>query len=122
MNADGIGRGALRRLRGDPGARELLARLAREDIPRLIQEELESSGYFGARFRENAGRALLLPRLRGGRRIPLWVTRLRAKRLLERVQRYRDFPIIAEPWRECIRDEFDLPSLSTRRGQLRARR
>ncbi len=94
-----------------PRAHELLRRLAGENLERLIAESLESSGFFGARFRENAGRALLLPRLRAGRRMPLWVTRLRAKRLLEHVQRYRDFPIVAETWRECIRDDFDLDSL-----------
>ncbi len=33
-----------------------------ENIERLLRRTLETSGFFGAQFRENAGRALLLPR------------------------------------------------------------
>ena len=98
----------------------LLMRLASADVVELIQEKLESSGFFGARFRESAGRALLLPRASLKRRMPLWVTRLRAKKLFDRVRHYRDFPIIAEAWRTCIRDEFDLDSLQALLGEVRS--
>ena len=91
----------------------LLRELAEADLQELLREELEGSGFFGARFRENAGRALLLPRPRGRQRVPLWVTRLRAKKLLDRVRRYPDFPIVAETWRSCVRDEMDLGALET---------
>ena len=50
--------------------------------------ELSSSALFGARFRENAARALLLPRARPGKRTPLWLQRLRAQSLLEVARRY----------------------------------
>ena len=33
-----------------------------ENLERLLRQTLEKSGFFGAKFRENAGRALLLPR------------------------------------------------------------
>ena len=81
------------------------------EIDRLVRGQLERGGYFGARFRENAGRALLLPRSGAGRRTPLWVNRLKAKRLMEAVSGYRDFPILVETWRTCIQDEFELDEL-----------
>lgn len=89
----------------------LIREVAKANIEELLREELEGSGFFGARFRECSGRALLLPRPRNGRRMPLWVTRLRAKRLLDRVRHYPDFPIVAETWRSCVRDEMDLATL-----------
>ena len=42
------------------------------------------------------------------RRMPLWMTRLQAKKLLTAMQPMTDFPIILETWRTCLRDEFDL--------------
>jgi ATP-dependent Lhr-like helicase len=69
---------------------------------------LESSGIFGAQFRENAGRALLLPRGMPGKRAPLWMTRLRAKKLFAATRARTDFPIIVETWRSCLSDLFDL--------------
>lgn len=89
-----------------------LSALGEEDILSLLQKELEGSALFGARFRENAGRALLLPKGGFGKRVPLWLTRLRSKKLLAAVKRYDDFPILVETWRACLKDEFDLPSLS----------
>ena len=100
--------------------RELLGEIRDENLEELLAEELETSGYFGARFRESAGRALLLPKAHHGKRMPLWVTRLRAKRLLDRMRQYTDFPIVAESWRECIRDDFDLASLKRLLSELRS--
>jgi ATP-dependent Lhr-like helicase len=59
----------------------------------------------------NAGRALLLPRAHGHRRTPFWLQRLKAKDLLAVVRKFKDFPIIAETYRDCLRDVFDLPHL-----------
>ena len=73
---------------------------------------------FGARFREAAGRALLLPRSDFRRRVPLWLIRSRSKKLLEVVRRYRDFPILAETWRECLQDAFDLERLQALLAEL----
>jgi ATP-dependent Lhr-like helicase len=93
-------------------------------IEGLIRKKLEATGLFGARFRENAGRALLLPRAGFAKRTPLWLTRLRAKRLLDAVMEYEDFPILLETWRSCLQDELDLPALSgllseLHRGEIR---
>ena len=95
----------------DVGARELLGLVTPENLDRLLRIGLEASGFFGARFRESAGRALLLPRTSGSRRMPLWLTRQRAKNLYEAAARYEDFPMLLEAWRTCLRDEFDLPAL-----------
>jgi ATP-dependent helicase Lhr and Lhr-like helicase len=42
-----------------------------EQIEELVTQELGETALFGARFRENAGRALLIPRRRPGERTPL---------------------------------------------------
>src|SRR5262249_12002637 len=65
---------------------------------------------FAARFRENAARALLLPRRHPGRRSPLWAQRKRAADLLAVASRYGSFPILLETYREVLRDVFDLPA------------
>ena len=77
----------------------------------LVVRELSASALFGARFRENAARALLLPRARPGKRTPLWQQRLKAQTLLEVAKRYGQFPIVLETYRECLRDVLDLPGL-----------
>ncbi|MCY4143302.1 MAG: DEAD/DEAH box helicase [Gammaproteobacteria bacterium] len=73
-----------------------------------LSESLEKSGFFGARFRECAGRALLLNKNRFDQRVPLWMTRMQSKKLLAAAQTYKDFPILIEALRTCYRDEFDL--------------
>ncbi len=82
-----------------------------DNLEALLRFRLQQSGLFGGRFRENAGRALLLPRSDAKRRVPLWLTRERSKKLLEAVSRYDDFPIVVETWRSCLQDAFDLPAL-----------
>jgi ATP-dependent Lhr-like helicase len=73
--------------------------------------ELPGSAVFGARFRQNAARALLLPGGRKGKRTPFWLQRLRAKDLLQVVRHFDDFPIVAETYRDCLQDVLDLPHL-----------
>jgi ATP-dependent helicase Lhr and Lhr-like helicase len=80
-------------------------------VEELVVRELSASALFGARFRENAARALLLPRARPGKRTPLWQQRLKAQSLLEVAKRYGQFPIVLETYRECLRDVLDLPGL-----------
>ena len=92
-------------------APDLLELVRADNVESLLREQLETTGFFGARFRENAGRALLLPRSGFRRRVPLWLNRQRAKTLLESVSRYEDFPILFETWRTCLQDEFDLQGL-----------
>jgi len=83
-----------------------------DELEDLVVGELGGSALFGARFRENAGRALLLPRAYPGRRTPLWQQRLKSQTLLEVARRYAQFPIVLETYRECLRDVLDLPGLT----------
>ncbi len=85
--------------------------LSAERAEALIRHELGDSALFGLRFRQNAGRALLMPRPDPARRTPLWLQRLRAKDLLQVVRRFPDFPIVVETYRECLNDDLDLPRL-----------
>ena len=103
----------------------LLIRLPRTDQPpldlfdgltapvaeALVKAELGDSALFGLRFRQNAGRALLMPRPDPAKRTPLWLQRLRAKDLLQVVRKMADFPIVVETYRECLVDDLDLPRL-----------
>jgi ATP-dependent Lhr-like helicase len=82
-----------------------------EEVEDLVVGRLGSSAMFAARFRENAARALLLPRRRPGSRTPLWQQRQRSAGLLAVASRYGSFPIIVETYRECLADLFDLPAL-----------
>ena len=74
-------------------------------------QEVGQTALFGARFRENAGRALLIPRRRPGQRTPLWQQRLKAQSLLQVARNHGSFPIVLETYRECLQDVFDLPAL-----------
>lgn len=82
-----------------------------EALEQLVCARLEDSSLFAAQFRENAARALLLPRRRAGARMPLWSQRLRAQNLHAIARRFPDFPILLETYRSCLQDVFDLPSL-----------
>ncbi len=82
-----------------------------DEVEDRVVAELAGSALFGARFRENAARALMIPRARPGKRTPLWQQRLKAQSLLEVAKKYDDFPIILETYRECLRDVLDLPGL-----------
>jgi ATP-dependent Lhr-like helicase len=79
-----------------------------ENVREHIVEELADSALFALRFRHNAARALLLPRLGVGKRAPLWLQRLRGRDLLQVARRHPDFPIVAETFRECLQDHLDL--------------
>jgi ATP-dependent Lhr-like helicase len=103
-----------------PSAAELVL-LEPEEIEQAVIAELAGSALFGARFRENASRALLIPRAYPGRRTPLWQQRLKAQNLLEVARRYADFPIILETYRECLRDVLDLPGLEALMRALHTR-
>jgi ATP-dependent helicase Lhr and Lhr-like helicase len=92
-----------------------------DEVEELVMGELAQSALFGARFRENAARALLIPRRRPGERTPLWQQRLKAQGLLQVARRYGSFPVILETYRECLQDIFDLPALKHLLSGLRTR-
>jgi len=110
VNDDGILFRLLEAEREPPTA--LLSHLGPEEARERLLLELPSSAVFGAHFRMNASRALLLPSTRGAsNRTPFWLQRLRARDLLRATRGYDDFPIIAETYRDCLRDVLDLQSL-----------
>ena len=76
-----------------------------------VIDEVGSSSLFGARFRMNAARALLLPRGNPRRRMPLWLQRLKALDLLQTVRDFPSFPILVETYRDVLQDAFDMPAL-----------
>jgi ATP-dependent Lhr-like helicase len=77
----------------------------------LVLRQLGTTALFAGRFREAAGRALLLPRRRADARSPLWQLRKRSYDLLSVASRYPKFPLLLEAYRECLRDVFDMASL-----------
>ena len=93
-----------------------------DEVEDLVVGELGGTALFGARFRENAARALLIPRRRPGQRTPLWQQRLKAQGLLQVARRYPDFPVVLETYREVLQDVFDLPALSGLLEAIRQRR
>jgi ATP-dependent Lhr-like helicase len=99
-----------------------LVLLEADEVEDLVVRELGGSALFGARFRENAARALLIPRAYPGKRTPLWQQRLKAQSLLEVARDFPRFPIVLETYRECLRDVLDLPSLEALLRDLSSRR
>jgi ATP-dependent helicase Lhr and Lhr-like helicase len=101
-----------------PDPRQLLPQV--DEVEELLIRALGSTALFAARFRECAGRALLLPRKMPGKRSPLWAQRKRAADLLAVASRYGSFPMLLETYRECLRDVFDLPALEDVLRQIAA--
>jgi ATP-dependent helicase Lhr and Lhr-like helicase len=93
-----------------------------EELEERILSRLAETSLFAARFRENAGRSLLLPKRRPGGRSPLWALRRRAASLLSVASRYRDFPVVLETYRECLQDRFDVPGLCHLLADIHARK
>ncbi|MDQ2677058.1 MAG: DEAD/DEAH box helicase, partial [Actinomycetota bacterium] len=99
-----------------------LVLLEPDEVEDLVVAELGGSALFGARFRENAARSLLLPRAYPGKRTPLWQQRLKSQNLLEVAKDFPRFPVILETYRECLRDVLDLPGLESLLSDLGSRR
>ena len=99
-----------------------LVLLEPDEVEDLVVRELGGSALFGARFRENAARSLLLPRAYPGKRTPLWQQRLKSQNLLEVAKDFPRFPVILETYRECLRDVLDLPGLTDLLRDLQSRK
>jgi ATP-dependent Lhr-like helicase len=95
----------------DPPGADLFL-FERDELEELVTLEVGGSALFASRFRENAARALLLPRHNPGRRNPLWQQRQRSAQLLDVARKYPSFPIILETVREVLQDVYDLPALA----------
>ncbi|MCY7377760.1 MAG: DEAD/DEAH box helicase [Gemmatimonadaceae bacterium] len=96
---------------GAPPPVEAIRTLGSDEAERLVLEEVGQSSLFGARFRMNAARALLLPRGNPRRRMPLWLQRLKSLDLLQAVRGYPSFPILVETYRDVLQDAFDMAGL-----------
>ncbi|HET9678128.1 MAG TPA: DEAD/DEAH box helicase, partial [Solirubrobacterales bacterium] len=92
-----------------------------DQLEDLVVGELSGSALFGARFRENASRSLLIPRAYPGKRTPLWQQRLKSQSLLEVARDFPRFPVVLETYRECLRDVLDLPALTELLEKLHSR-
>lgn len=93
-----------------------------EEVEELVTEQLPATALFAGLFRENAARALLMPRRSAQGRRPLWAQRLKAQHLLATVQRWPAFPIVLETYRQALADVFDLVALKGLLDDIRSRR
>jgi ATP-dependent Lhr-like helicase len=99
---------------------QALLGLSGAEAERLILEEVGATSLFGARFRMNAARALLLPRGNPQRRMPLWLQRLKSLDLLQTVRQFPSFPILVETYREVLQDAFDMDGLKSTLADIAA--
>nr|MDT0667931.1 hypothetical protein [Micromonospora sp. DSM 115978] len=92
-----------------------------DEIEPMLRAEVGGSALFASRFRECAGRALLLPRRDPGRRTPLWQQRQRSAQLLSVASGFGSFPIVLETMRECLQDVYDVPGLVSLLREVQSR-
>ncbi len=101
------------------GRRDPRARAA--EAERRILDEVGSTSLFGARFRMNAARALLLPRGNPQTRMPLWLQRLKALDLLaDRPERSRRSRFSSRRIATCCRTRSTCPRSRRVLGDLRS--
>lgn len=113
--------GALVRLPGDLAtAGSVLAQISPERFRSLLEQGLTRSPLFGLKFRQNAGRALLMNGLAPGKRSPLWLQRLKAKDLLQAARTVPDFPLVAETARELLQDYLAADQTAALLGQIQS--
>lgn len=108
----------LRLTDSDEPVLDVLTGLTPENVKNHVLDELADSALFALRFRQNAARALLMPRGQANKRSPLWLQRLRGRDLLQVARQFPDFPISAETFRECLHDHLDVPRLQEILGAI----
>jgi len=106
----------------EPPPLEKLFTISASQVEAYLIKSLPQSPIFLVHFRYNAARSLMLPRSHPGKRIPLWLQRLRASDLLQAIANNKDFPVIIETYRECLQDVFDLAGLKTIMGDIESGR
>ena len=87
-----------------------------EEVEDRITAQLGDTALFAGLFRENAARALQIPRRRPDQRNPLWAQRLKSQNLLATARRHPTFPLVLETYRQALSDVFDLEAF---KGLLR---
>ena len=104
---------------GDGGAAvEFIGEMSIDVVKEYVLDGMIDSPLFGAVFRQNAYRALLLPSLGQFRRTPFWLQRLRSKDLLAIAKSFPDFPIVLESYRDALEDYMDMPGLERILGRV----
>ena len=90
---------------------DFIADMTSDEAKKTILDGMIDSPLFGAVFRQNAYRAMLLPSPGQFRRTPFWLQRLRSKDLLSIAKSFPDFPIVLETYRDALEDFMDMPGL-----------
>ena len=90
---------------------DFIGQMTPDEAKEHILDGMIDSPLFGAVFRQNAYRALLLPSPGQFRRTPFWLQRLRSKDLLAIAKSFPDFPIVLETYRDALEDYMDMPGL-----------
>jgi ATP-dependent Lhr-like helicase len=96
----------------------LIESMSVAEVRERVLSNLSGSALFGAVFRQNAARALLLPGKGRGKRTPFWLQRLKARDLLATVKSLPDFPVLIETYRDCLEDVMDIPALEDVVGRI----
>lgn len=83
--------------------REILVSTARQTLGAL----LPATPLYNMNFRYNTARALMMG-VRGNKRQPLWIQRMKSAEMLSSLVGQKAHPIIRETMRECLEDYWDL--------------
>ena len=105
---------------GDAPLLEVISELTADVMKAHVLDGLIDSPMFGATFRQNASRSMLMPSVGFGRRTPFWLQRLRSKDLLSVARGLPDFPVLLETYRDVVEDVMDLPTLTDVIGKINA--
>jgi ATP-dependent Lhr-like helicase len=99
--------------------------LRADTVEDILRQALLAAPMFTARWRWNAGRALILPRFQGGSKVPAPIQRMRAEDLLASVfpdqvacaenltgpMRIPDHPLVNETIANCLHEAMDIDGL-----------
>jgi len=97
----------------------LFSRITIENIENTLAQMMPSTPMFSIVFRQNAQRALLMG-ARNGRRLPLWIQRLRASETLTDAIKSKNHPMIRETVRECMTDYLDIEAVKDVLSKIRS--
>lgn len=97
----------------------LFSRISPDSIEEALSSMMPATPMFSIVFRQNAQRAMLMG-ARNGRRLPLWVQRLRASETLTDAIRNKRHPMIQETVRECMTDYLDIEAVKDVLSKIRS--
>ncbi len=103
-----------------PAPIEIVSEMTAAQVKERVLVGMIDSPLFGAVFRQNSARALLLPTPGRWRRTPFWQQRLRSKDLLSVARSFPDFPMVLESYRDALEDFMDMPSLEEVVGRIQS--